>query len=72
METFPRTPSQLCWRSNNLGTSINSWNVASLTINGVNFTNRCASANSLPSRMPDGYWYISYTCSYPWSHFEAR
>jgi hypothetical protein len=71
METFPRTPS-MAWRSNNLGAYINSWNATSLTVNGVNFTNLYASTNSLPPRIPDGYWYISYTGNYPWSHFEVR
>ena len=46
--------------------------VTSLTVNGVNFTNLYASPNSLPPRMPDGYWYSSYTGNYPWSHFEVR
>ncbi len=62
----------LCWRSNNLGTYINNWNMASLTINGVSYTNLYAFTNTLPAKLPDGYWYISYTGNYPWSHFEAK
>lgn len=61
-----------CWRSNNLGTYINSWNLASLTVNGVNFTNRYVFTSNLPAKMPDGYWYIAYTGNFAWSHFEAK
>jgi acetylxylan esterase len=61
-----------CWRSSNLGSFINSWNLANLTVNGVSFTNRHAFTNTLPAKMPDGFWYISYTGNFPWSHFEAR
>ncbi len=60
-----------CWQASNLGTFINSWNLASLTINGVNYTNVYAFTSSLPAKI-NGYWYISYTGSYPWSHFEAK
>jgi mannan endo-1,4-beta-mannosidase len=61
-----------CWRSNNLGTYINSWNLANLTINGVSYTNRYAFTSTLPAKLSDGYWYISYTGNYAWSHFEAK
>ncbi|MFZ6028985.1 MAG: cellulase family glycosylhydrolase [Chloroflexota bacterium] len=60
-----------CWQTNNLGTYINSWNLANLTINGVSYTNRYAFTSSLPAKI-NGYWYVSYTGNYPWSHFEAR
>jgi hypothetical protein len=60
-----------CWQASSLGTYINSWNLASLTINGVDFTNRYVFTSSLPAKI-NGYWYISYTGSYPWSHFEVR
>jgi hypothetical protein len=59
-----------CWRIANLS-FINSWNMASLTVNGVPFTNQYATAAQLPARI-GGYWYISYTGNFPWSHFEAR
>jgi hypothetical protein len=61
----------LCWQASDLGSYINSWNLASLTINGVNYTNQYAFTSSLPAKI-NGYWYISYTGNYPWSHFEAR
>ncbi|GAB4213156.1 MAG: hypothetical protein OHK0022_49940 [Roseiflexaceae bacterium] len=58
-----------CWRTTSLGSYINSWNMTSLRINGVDFTNRWA--NSYPPAI-NGYWYISYNGPYPWSHFEIR
>jgi endo-1,4-beta-xylanase len=61
-----------CWRSNNLGTYINSWNLVSLTVNGVNYSNIYAFTSNLPPKMPDGYWYISYRGNFAWSHFEAK
>lgn len=67
-----------CWKSNNLGTYINSWNDSSVTINGVNFTNlyaftNCASGSPcLPAKLSDGYWYVSYTGNFSYSHFEAK
>jgi hypothetical protein len=42
-----------------------------LKINGVDFTNRWASASSLPSTVDGGY-YIYYRGNYDWSHFEAK
>jgi acetylxylan esterase len=60
-----------CWQASSLGSTINSWNLASLTVNGVDFTNRWAASGSYPPAI-NGYWYVSYTGSYPWSHFEAR
>ena len=62
----------LCWRSSNLGNNINSWNLANLTINGVNFTNQFQFTTALPPKAADGFWYVSYTGNFPWSHFEAR
>ncbi|MGB7539744.1 MAG: cellulase family glycosylhydrolase [Anaerolineales bacterium] len=66
-----------CWRSNNLGSYINSWNLATLTVNGVDFTNKFAfttgpNTPTLPAKMSDGYWYIYYVGNYAWSHFEAK
>src|SRR4029079_3815566 len=50
----------LCWRSSNLGGQINSWNLASLTVNGVNFANTFAFTTALPPKAADGFWYVSY------------
>ena len=60
-----------CWQSSNLGNTINSWNLASLTVNGVNYANTHAFASNLPSKI-NGFWYVSYTGNFPWSHFEAK
>jgi hypothetical protein len=60
-----------CWQTSNLGSFINSWNLTSLTINGVDFTNKYASSNSYPAKI-NGYWYVSYTGNFTWSHFEAK
>jgi hypothetical protein len=59
-----------CWQISSLS-FINSWNLASLTVNGVNFTNLYATAGQLPAKI-NGYWYISYTGNFAWSHFEAK
>lgn len=59
-----------CWQSNNLGGYINSWNLTSLTINGVNITNIYVASGSYPAQI-GGYWYISYNGTFAWSHFEA-
>jgi hypothetical protein len=60
-----------CWRIASIPNFINSWNLASLTINGVNYSNLYAVPGNLPPKI-NGYWYVSYTGNYPWSHFEAR
>jgi glucose/arabinose dehydrogenase len=62
----------LCWRSSNLGNNTNNWNLQSLTINGVDFTGKFVFTSQLPPKAADGFWYISYTGNFPWSHFEAR
>jgi hypothetical protein len=62
---------KFCWQTNNLGSFVNSWNLTSLTINGVDFTNKYVSSSSYPAKI-NGYWYISYTGNYAWSHFEAK
>lgn len=62
----------LCWKSSNLGSYINSWNVTSLTVNGVNFTNLYSTVGGLPPKASDGFWYISYSSSVAWGHFEAK
>jgi hypothetical protein len=60
-----------CWQSTNLGAYVNSWNLASLTINGVNFTNLYVAAANYPAKT-NGFWYISYTGNFAWSHFETK
>ena len=60
-----------CWQSSNLGSYTNNWNMTSLTINGVNFTNVYVASSSYPAKI-NGYWYVVYNGPYPWSHFEAK
>lgn len=60
-----------CWQSSNLGSYINSWNTTSLTVNGVNYTNVYIASGSYPAKI-NGYWYISYTGTVAWAHFEAK
>jgi hypothetical protein len=61
----------LCWQSSNLGSYINSWNVTSLTVNGVNELNLYVAAGSLPAKI-NGYWYVSYNSAASYGHFEAK
>ena len=60
-----------CWQSSNLGSYVNSWNVANLAINGVNKTNLYVAAGSYPAKV-NGYWYVSYSSNVAWGHFEAK
>ena len=60
-----------CWQSANLGSYINSWNLVSLNVNGVNYTNVYLAAASYPAKV-GGYWYVAYNSSVAWGHFEAK
>lgn len=60
---------EFCWVTSGNIAYINSWNVASLEINGVDFTN--AWSNSMPPRI-DGKYYIRYTASVGWAHLEVN
>lgn len=60
-----------CWQSTNLGAFINSWNLTSLTVNGLNYTNLYLASGSYPAKI-GGYWYVSYNSSVAWGHFEAK
>jgi lysophospholipase L1-like esterase len=60
-----------CWQSSNLGAYINSWNLTSLTVNGVNETNIYVAAGSLPAKI-NGYWYVGYNSAVSYGHFEAK
>ncbi len=57
-----------CWVTSTPISYINSWNMTSLTINGVDYTNKWS--NSLPPAQ-NGQWFISYSASVSWAHFEA-
>jgi endo-1,4-beta-xylanase len=60
-----------CWQSSNLGAYVNSWNLVSLTINGVNETNLYVASGSYPAKI-NGNWYVSYNSTVAWGHFEAK
>jgi mannan endo-1,4-beta-mannosidase len=60
-----------CWQSSNLGSYVNSWNLATLTINGVTFTNIYVASGSYPAKN-NGFYYVGYTGNFAWSHFEAK
>ena len=60
-----------CWQSTNLGTYINSWNTTSVSINGLTATNLYIAAASYPAKI-NGFWYVSYTSSVSFGHFEAK
>jgi hypothetical protein len=60
-----------CWQSSNLGSYINSWNLTSLTINGVNEINLYVASGSYPAKI-NGYWYVSYNSAVSYGHFEAK
>jgi hypothetical protein len=60
-----------CWQSSNLGSYINTWNLTSLVINGVNLTNAYVSSGSYPAQI-GGYWYVSYNSTVSYGHFETK
>jgi endoglucanase len=60
-----------CWQISTIPSYINSWNLNSLTVNGVSFTNLYATPSQLPAKI-NGFWYIAYNSSVAWGHFEAR
>ena len=60
-----------CWQASTLGSYLNSWNLASLSVNGTNYTNIWVAVSSLPAKI-GGFWYISYNSSVAWGHFEAK
>jgi len=59
------------WRTSGNISYINSWNLDSLVINGVELKNVYKHSYELPPKQ-NGYYYITYKGSYPWSHFEAK
>ena len=60
-----------CWQASTLGTYLNSWNTTSVSVNGTNYTNLYAAVSALPAKI-NGNWYISYSSSVAWGHFEAK
>ncbi|MBN2534035.1 MAG: hypothetical protein JXB88_14190 [Spirochaetales bacterium] len=60
-----------CWETSSLGRYINSWNVSTLEVNGVDFTNKYVSSSNYPAQV-NGKYYIRYVANHGWSHFEIR
>ena len=60
-----------CWQASTLATYINSWNTTSVTVNNINYTNVYAPVSSLPAKIA-GFWYIGYSSSVSFGHFEAK
>ncbi len=60
-----------CWRSTNLGSYVNTWNVISLKINGVEYGNQYVPHSIWPPAI-NGYWYVSYSASAAFAHVEFR
>ncbi|MDC7224605.1 MAG: PKD domain-containing protein [Spirochaetales bacterium] len=59
------------WKTESIETALNSWCLESLTINGTDVTNTWYGEDSLPEKI-DGYYYLEYSGSYNWSHFEMK
>jgi hypothetical protein len=62
---------EFCWTFSTAPNYINSWNLAELTINGIDFTNKWAAGVNLPAKI-NGFYYIHYRGNFAWSHFEAK
>jgi len=60
-----------CWQVTGLNSFINSYNLASLKVNDVDFTNVWVPVSSLPPKI-NGYWYFDLLAYYPWSHVEGN
>lgn len=60
-----------CWQAASLASYINSWNTASVSVNGTNVTNLYVASGSYPAKV-NGNYYVSYNSSVAWGHFEAK
>ncbi len=58
---------EYCWFLTGSVAYVNSWNMGTVEINGVDYTNTWS--NSMPATIDGGY-YVYYNGQYPWSHFE--
>lgn len=57
--------------SGSAGTYLNTWEMAEVSLNGVDISNRWLSSGSYPAAVDGGY-YLYVRGSYPWSHVEVR
>ncbi len=60
---------ELYWQTSGTITSMNSWNLDALDVNGTSFKNVYVAGSSLPAKQ-NGYYYIHYKGSYSYSHVE--
>jgi hypothetical protein len=60
-----------CWQAANLGAYANSWNLASLTINNVNYSNVYVASGSYPAKI-NGFYYVAYNSTVTFGHFETK
>jgi hypothetical protein len=60
-----------CWPAGSLGSYINSWNTSNVTINGVNISNLYVASSSYPAKI-NRFYYISYTNTGAFGHFETK
>ncbi len=58
---------EYCWVTSDDIDYVNSWNMAVVEINGVDYTNTWS--NNMPAKQ-NGNYYIYYKGLYSWSHFE--
>lgn len=59
------------WKIANIPAYVNNWSTASVKINGMDVTGLYKSPDQLPAKQ-GGYYYIDYTGSVSWSHFEVK
>ncbi|MGL1886098.1 MAG: glycosyl hydrolase family 8 [Reichenbachiella sp.] len=62
-------PGDFCWVTSGSIDFVNSWNAESITINGEDITN--AWEGNLPARI-DGNYYIEFSATIGWAHFEIE
>jgi len=58
-----------CWEISGTINFINSWSTESITINGVDYTNKWS--NNMPEPI-DGKYYVQYEANLGWAHFEVE
>ena len=62
-------PITACWKTNDVGIGINSWNNTLVSVNGMNISNQFVALASMPAQI-GGYWYISQSCTFTFCHIE--
>jgi len=58
-----------CWKTNDIGAALNSFNNNLVSVNGVNLTNMWVAPAGMPAQI-DGYWYITQVCQVFSCHLE--